>query len=80
MYMQVVKLYDLAAECVLTKIADFSRSLVHCTLAAVVVMSHGDELGNICGNDGNSTCTVQQVVDAFCQLELQSCTKVCLIY
>ena len=39
-------------------------------------MSHGDELGNICGNDGISKCSVQQMVDVLCQLDNQHVLKV----
>jgi len=39
-------------------------------------MSHGDtNSGGICGNDG-SICSVQEVVDALCSLQLSHTPKV----
>ena len=74
----MVELYDLSVADMLTAITDFSKSSGGCSLAALAIMSHGDKAGNICGNDEMSKCSVQEVVDAMCQLELQSTTKVLL--
>ena len=69
-------MFDLPAHDMVASITKFSQSSGHGSLAALVVMSHGDELGNICGNDGTSACSVQKVVDAFCQPQLENVTKV----
>ena len=74
----MVPLFDLCAQDMIQSITNFSKSSVYSSVAALAIMSHGDERGNICGNDGMSTCSVQQVVDALCHTESQSATKVLL--
>ena len=69
-------MFDMSADEMLRAISAFSKSSGHSSLAALAIMSHGDTLGNICGHDGTSVCSVQEVIDALCQPELQSTIKV----
>ena len=69
------RLHDLCAHDMIAAISNFSKSSGHSSLVALAIMSHGDELGNICGNDKMATCSVQQVVDALCD-HLQHAIKV----
>ena len=65
----------------LNAIKEFTQSPGHGSLTVLVIMSHGDELGNILGGDRKATCTVQQMVDAFCDPQIKHSTKVlCVIY
>ena len=73
------ELFDVCTHDMLSAISEFAKSSVYSSMTALAIMSHGDELGNICGNDGLTTCSVQQVVDAFCQPQLKSTTKVCYV-
>ena len=61
------------------RIKDFAKSPRHGSLTAIAIMSHGNELGAIRGDDGVSTCSVQQIIDALCQPELESVVKVQIV-
>jgi len=48
----------------LSSISEFSRSEGHDSMAALAIFSHGKD-GLIYGHDGNSNCSVQEVVNHF---------------
>ncbi|XP_067930803.1 uncharacterized protein [Watersipora subatra] len=59
----------------LREIKNFSQQPDHGSVVALVIMSHGDMNGNISGNADGTHCSVQEVVDALCQPELKSSSK-----
>ena len=77
---------DKTADEMLQEIKRFANSDGHDSLSALVILSHGDNEGAIGGNDVRrengilyvgSRCSVQEVVDMFCDpVSLKSVTKV----
>ena len=59
----------------LDEISEFSKLDGHSSLVALAIMSHGNTLGDIAGVHG-ATCSVQEVIDSFCQPHLESVIKV----
>jgi len=59
----------------LSSISEFSRSEGHGSMAALTIISHGDQ-GKIIGGDNKSLCSVQEVVDSFNMGNVQNIKKV----
>ena len=74
--LQVTSVFDKTAEEMLDEISEFSKLDGHGSLVALAIMSHGNTLGDIVGYLQETTCTVEQVVESFCQPHLESACKV----
>ncbi|KAF6027076.1 hypothetical protein EB796_014620 [Bugula neritina] len=61
---KVEKKYDMSANEMLSSISEFSRSEGHGSMAVLAIFSHGKD-GMVYGNDGESNCSVQEIVNHF---------------
>ena len=73
--LQVTSVFDKTATEMLEEILEFSKLDGHGSLVALAIMSHGNELGDIAGLQ-ETTCTVEQVTESFCQPLPESSIKV----
>lgn len=66
---------DLSSTDMKQAVAEFSRLPSHGPVTCLIVMSHGDQRGDIV-DDARSTCTVQSLLHALDSPELSSTYKV----
>jgi len=67
----------MSANEMLSSISEFSRSEGHGSMAVLAIFSHGKD-GMVYGNDGESNCSVQEIVNHFNIGHVKDIPKVCL--
>lgn len=78
---QIRILKDLDAKAMVKEVEKFSRSENHGSVAALLILSHGNKNGQIMGNtlEHLDCCTITEVAEAFDSEQLKGKPKVSLV-